>query len=190
MHCGTCLRANVTVMIAFAIVLFGLIGFPLIEIAGFIVVGGRIGIMPTILATVATAIAGTLLLRAQGLSLAMRLKADLDAGRVPAEDLASGALMAVAAIFLLIPGFFTDACGLLLFVPPLRGALARILVARAGHIEMRIHRRREPERGPGRVVDLDADDWRQAGPEEADPRTPPHRPGSSPWRGHLPPPDR
>lgn len=56
---------------------------PLIEIAMFIWVGGLIGVFPTILLTVITALAGTVMLRQQGLSLLMRMQTELDAAAHP-----------------------------------------------------------------------------------------------------------
>ena len=90
---------------------------PLIEIAMFIWVGGLIGVFPTILLTVITALAGTVMLRQQGLSLLMRMQTELDAGRTPGNEVMQGAMIVLASILLLIPGFVTDAIGLLLFIP-------------------------------------------------------------------------
>ena len=104
------------------LILVLLIGIPLLEIAVFVEVGSEIGAVPTILLTVLTALAGTVMLRLQGVSLLMKIRSEMDAGRVPGSDLVQGALIVVASILLLIPGFVTDAVGLLLFVPPLRTA--------------------------------------------------------------------
>ena len=101
------------------LILVLLIGIPLLEIAVFVEVGSEIGAVPTIPLTVLTALAGTVMLRLQGVSLLMKIRSEMDAGRVPGSDLVQGALIVVASILLLIPGFVTDAVGLLLFVPPL-----------------------------------------------------------------------
>lgn len=130
---------------------------PLIEIAVFIWVGGTIGVLPTILLTVVTALAGTLMLRQQGLSLLTRMQKELDAGRAPGNEVMQGAMIVVASIFLLIPGFVTDAIGLLLFIPPVREALARFIISRSDVVIV--------QGGPGmdrpedNFVDLDRDDW-------------------------------
>ena len=113
------------------------IGLPLLEIAVFIEVGGLLGVWPTIAATVATALAGTLLLRAQGLATLMRARAQLDQGQLPAREMFEGICLVLAGALLLVPGFVTDALGLLLFVPPLREALRGFighrLAQRQGH---------------------------------------------------------
>ncbi len=138
------------------LILLMLIGVPLLEIAVFIEVGSWIGVFPTIALTIATAMAGTVMLRMQGVTLLTRMRGEMDAGRTPGEDLVQGALMVVASILLLIPGFVTDFIGLLLFVPPLRAAAARYVVARANVTVVQAGGART--RG-GRVVDLDEDGW-------------------------------
>jgi len=130
---------------------------PLIEIAVFIWIGGMIGVLPTILLTVVTALAGTLMLRQQGLSLLMRMQKELDAGRSPGNEVMQGAMIVLASILLLIPGFVTDAIGLLLFVPPVREALAKFIIARSNVVIVESgSNARRPEDG---VVDLDTEDW-------------------------------
>jgi len=127
---------------------------PLIEIAVFIAVGGAIGILPTVLLTVLTAVAGTVMLRQQGLSLVTRMQSELQAGQVPETDMMHGAMIVLASILLLIPGFVTDAIGLLLFIPPIRESLARFIVSRANVVVVRSGRQ-----GRATVVDLDEADW-------------------------------
>ena len=105
-----------------ALILLALfIGLPLLEVAVFIQVGGAIGVWPTIAATIATALAGSLLLRAQGLATLMRARAQMDQGQLPAREMFEGVCLVLAGALLLVPGFVTDVIGLLLFVPPLRG---------------------------------------------------------------------
>ena len=53
-------------------ILLAFIGVPLIEIALFIQVGGFIGLWPTIAIVIATAMAGTALIRHQGLNTLRR----------------------------------------------------------------------------------------------------------------------
>ncbi len=118
------------------------IGLPLLEIAVFIEVGSALGVWPTIAATVATAIAGSLLLRAQGLATLLRARAQMDQGQVPAREMFEGICLVLAGALLLVPGFVTDALGLLLFVPPFRELLRRFigqrLAARGGQGRTRI----------------------------------------------------
>lgn len=113
------------------------IAVPIIEIALFIQVGGAIGLLPTLAIVFLTAIVGTSLMRYQGLQTLAKLQNQIAAGSDPTGPIAHGALILVAGILLLTPGFFTDAVGLLLLVPTLRGRLiawgaARITVKTVG----------------------------------------------------------
>jgi UPF0716 protein FxsA len=107
-----------------------LVAVPIIEIALFIEVGGWIGLWPTLAIVVLTAMAGTYLLRMQGLATLGELQRRLRAGEDPSPVLAHGAMVLVAGVLLLTPGFFTDALGLALLVPPVRDAVIRFLRAR------------------------------------------------------------
>jgi UPF0716 protein FxsA len=103
---------------------------PMIEIALFIKVGGLIGLWPTLGIVIATAIAGSYLVRVQGLAVLGRLRETLQEMSDPSEPIADGALILVSGVLLLTPGFFTDTVGLLLLVPGLRSALIRRIAAR------------------------------------------------------------
>ena len=85
------------------------LGVPIIEIALFIKVGGAIGLLPTLAIVILTAIAGTALMRRQGLKALDQLRASLEQGGDPVGPIAHGALILVAGVLLLTPGFFTDA---------------------------------------------------------------------------------
>ena len=134
------------------------IGLPLLEVAVFIQVGGAIGVWPTIAATIVTALAGSLLLRAQGLAALTRARAQMDQGQLPAREMFEGLCLVLAGALLLVPGFVTDALGLLLFFPPLR-ELLRLLIAR--------HIAAKAARGEARVfVDGVEIDPRRPGPRQ------------------------
>lgn len=106
------------------------IGIPLIEIGVFIRVGGLLGLWPTLFIVVATAIAGTSLLRAQGLATLQRFQQSMNSGAFPADELFDGACLLIAGALLLTPGFVTDTLGFGLFIPPIRRALQRLLAQR------------------------------------------------------------
>lgn len=96
---------------------------PIIEIALFIQVGGWIGLWPTLAIVILTAVAGTLLIKSQGAAVMMQLRASMQDLRDPSEPLAHGAMVLFAGALLLTPGFFTDAVGLSLMVPGVRGRI-------------------------------------------------------------------
>ncbi len=100
---------------------------PLIEIGLFIQIGGLIGLWPTLLIVVLTAIAGTALVRSQGLLAIDRLKRSMSELSDPSRPLADGAMILFAGALLLTPGFFTDACGFALLVPAVRARVFRML---------------------------------------------------------------
>lgn len=102
------------------------IGIPLIEIALFVQVGGLLGLWPTLLIVVLTAIAGAALVRSQGIVALGNIQRSLDRFDNPTAPLAHGAMILVSGMLLLTPGFFTDAVGFALLVPGLRG---RVIVA-------------------------------------------------------------
>lgn len=103
---------------------------PIIEITLFVQVGGWLTLWPTLAIVVGTAIAGTLLLRWQGTQVLRDLQREMATGGNPAAPLAHGALIVLGGIFMILPGFFTDALGILLMFPPVRSLVIRLVLAR------------------------------------------------------------
>ncbi len=105
------------------------LAIPLIEIALFITVGGWLTLWPTLGLVLLTGVVGTVLVRWQGLAVLEELRNSQVALRDPLSPLAHGALILVAGLLLITPGFFTDTLGFLLLVPPVRqwliGRMAR-----------------------------------------------------------------
>lgn len=163
-----------------------LVGWPLAEIAGFVIVGRTIGLFATLGLVVGTAILGALLLRSQGIHILRKLSAEGREGRTPGRALIDGAMIIVAGILLLLPGFVSDIVGLALFIPFVRRLIwsqigRRIVVVRSKTGDsVRSGNRYDSEKPPrndakpGPVVDLDEDDFHR------DP-SPPNP--SSPWAG-------
>ncbi|NIZ60641.1 exclusion protein FxsA [Sedimentitalea sp. CY04] len=103
---------------------------PIVEIALFIQVGGIIGLWPTLAIVVLTAVLGTWLVKSQGRMALGKLQSSFQQLDDPTEPLAHGAMILVAGALLLTPGFFTDAVGFSLLMPPVRMAVFRFLSAR------------------------------------------------------------
>ena len=114
------------------------IAVPLVEIAVFIKVGGFIGLGWTLALVVVTAVAGTALLRRQGLATLQRAQHTMARNEMPIRELFDGACLLVAGVLLLTPGFVTDAAGALLLVPAVRGLLRRAMARRlvSGNLHM------------------------------------------------------
>lgn len=138
---------------------------PLIEIALFVQVGGLIGLWPTLGLVLLSAVAGTMLMRAQGLRALGELQRSFAEMRDPTRPLAHGAMILIAGMLLLTPGFFTDTLGLLLLVPAVRDAAMRAIARRVRVVpaggdmgaDFGQPRRPDPHRPPfaGGVIDGD-----------------------------------
>jgi UPF0716 protein FxsA len=96
---------------------------PVIEIALFVVVGSRIGLGPTLLIVIVTAVLGASLVSRQSRTEWARVRADFAAGVFPGRPLAHSAMILVAGTLLITPGFLTDAIGFSLLIPGVREAL-------------------------------------------------------------------
>jgi len=107
-----------------------LLAVPIVEIYLFLEIGGWIGTWPTIATVVATAALGSVLLRGQGLAVMRDARSRLRAGEAPGRLLADGAMILIAGALLLTPGFFTDAVGFALLVPPVRAVVWAWISAR------------------------------------------------------------
>jgi len=131
------------------------VGMPIVEIALFIKVGGAIGVLPTLALVVLSAVVGTALVRWQGMQALGRLKTSLEAGGDPRGPIAHGALILVAGLLLIAPGFFTDALGLLLLIPAVRAQLIRWGASKATVRAASFVRTGRPAPGPGDVIEAD-----------------------------------
>lgn len=109
-------------------VLFFLI--PLIEIYFLIQVGGVIGVLPTVLLVVLTAVVGAFLLRQQGLSTLARFQSSMAQGELPATAMFEGVMLIIGGALLMTPGFFTDAIGFACLLPFSRKWLAKAMLSR------------------------------------------------------------
>ena len=100
---------------------------PVVEIWVIVQVGQLIGVPATIALLLADAVLGTWLFRREGRKAWQALQDAIRAHRVPAKEVADGALVVVGGAFLLSPGFVTDVIGVLCVLPPTRAALRRVL---------------------------------------------------------------
>lgn len=97
--------------------LFLLLLFPVIELAVLIKVGSAIGVLPTLLLVIGTAVIGSFLLRIAGITTAWRARERLARGELPEQEMLEGLLIAVGGGLLILPGFISDLFGLLCLVP-------------------------------------------------------------------------
>ena len=100
---------------------------PIIEIYVIIQVGQVIGAVWTIVLLIADSIFGSWLIKHEGRRAWEALTATIDSGRMPARELADGALILVGGTLMISPGFVTDIAGILLILPFTRPVARRIL---------------------------------------------------------------
>ena len=103
---------------------------PIAEMYLLIEVAGYIDVWPTIGLVMLTAVIGVALLKRQGVATLTRGMGRLNAGEMPAREMAEGILLAIAGALLITPGFFTDTVGFLLLFPPSRIAIAHQMLKR------------------------------------------------------------
>lgn len=100
---------------------------PLVEIWAIIQVGQVIGAWWTIALLVADSILGAWLVKREGRRAFRALTTALSSGRMPAGELADGALILIGGTLMLTPGFVTDLAALLLILPFTRPIARRVL---------------------------------------------------------------
>src|SRR5271156_3569723 len=95
-------------------ILLALLLAPFIEIAGFVWLGPYLGVAGTLAFVLVSAFIGLSLLRSQGLAALTRLQREIDTGSAPLQAALDGALRIIAALLMIVPGFFSTALGLIL----------------------------------------------------------------------------
>jgi UPF0716 protein FxsA len=112
----------------------------IIKVASWLGIGETIGLLLLI------SVFGMWLVKRQGIGVLRRMREQTNAGRVPGNEIVDGVLLLLAGALLIPPGFITDAAGLLLLVPPVRGGIRRLTRRRLGR---RVVRRVEIRRWDG-----------------------------------------
>lgn len=143
-------------------VLLPVILWPLAEIGLFVTLGAEIGLWPTLAWVLISAMLGMWIIRRQGERAQVALRHGLATMSDPLSPMARGAMNVAAGVLLILPGFLTDALGLLLLLPPVRAGLIamlskRVVVARAGGTDSWAGgRSRGPDIIDGEFIELDA----------------------------------
>ena len=86
-------------------------------------IGGKIGALNTVILIFLTAIIGIYFAKLEGIKTIRSGAINLYQNKIPIYEIISGASIAVAALLLIIPGFFTDTVGFLLLIPITRKIL-------------------------------------------------------------------
>ena len=104
------------------------IGVPALEVFLMIKIGGKIGALNTVSLIFLTAIIGIYFAKLEGIKTMRSGVMNLYQNKIPIYEMISGASIAIAALLLIIPGFFTDTIGFLLLIPFTRKILIGFLV--------------------------------------------------------------
>ena len=93
------------------------LGLPALEIFLLIKIGGQVGALNTVALIFLTAIIGIYFAKLQGIQTLKSGMVNLYQNKIPVYEMMSGASIAIAALLLITPGFFTDSIGFLLLIP-------------------------------------------------------------------------
>ena len=104
------------------------IGLPALEVFLMIKIGGKIGALNTVFLILLTATIGIYFAKFEGVKTLRSGVMNLYQNKLPVYELISGASIAIAALLLIIPGFFTDTIGFLLLIPFTRKFLIKFFV--------------------------------------------------------------
>ena len=164
----------ITVVLAFFIA-FAVEAFAALQVALWFGVLSAIGL------TLLTGLVGLYIVRRQGMDTIEAAQKDLKSGRTPVVHVIHGLGLIVAGLLLFLPGFASDAIGILLLIPPIRLGLGLWAVGQfAGqlHVMMAAANAQGAARDPSQVapdiVDLDDEMWHEANPTKP-PQGPPKR---------------
>jgi UPF0716 protein FxsA len=113
------------------VILFILIGIPIIELTVLVRVADDIGAFNTVMLSILTAVIGLWLVRQQGLAVVQSMQQSMAQGQSPVREMIHGFFLFFAGIFLMFPGFITDSIGALLILPPVRHMIVNLGFLRA-----------------------------------------------------------
>jgi UPF0716 protein FxsA len=133
---------------------------PLAELYVIVAASHAFGLGTTLGVLLLVSLVGAAVVKRQGMDALARVRESLDRRELPSRHLADGALILLAGALLLVPGFITDAIGVLLLLPPVRAVVRRLVLARSGAGPRRVR-----VRSTGTVIDT--------GTSSPDDQTPP-----------------
>ena len=100
---------------------------PLLEIAGFVVIGGEIGLGMSLLWVIAAAIGGFYTLITMGAQTMVKAQKSVEADVYPMEEMFDGFCILIGSLLLIFPGFISDFLSLLFLIPMIRKGIFLIL---------------------------------------------------------------
>ena len=130
------------------------IGLPALEVFLLIKVGGQVGALNTLALIFLTAIIGIYFAKLQGIQTLKSGMINLYQNKMPIYEMMSGASIAVAALLLIIPGFFTDLIGFLLLIPLTRKIFFKLAFRNKPMTDIK----KQDETIDGEIIDNKKDD--------------------------------
>ncbi|KAA6205459.1 MAG: hypothetical protein DU429_07975 [Candidatus Tokpelaia sp.] len=150
-------------------------GYIFAEIAAFIFVGSKIGIVPSLLLVLLSSLAGIGLLRGTIQGFSRNIKAATRQNNNVDKAVIRRLISCVSAILLIVPGFISSLCGLIMLLPPIQAALADFIRKNGGDkASFTFGKRptaggteaRSPRRS-GRIIDLEPENYHARDPENS-----------------------
>ena len=130
------------------------IGLPALEIFFLIKIGGQIGALNTVALIFFTAIIGIYFAKIQGIQPLKSGLINLYQNKMPVYEIVSGASIAIAALLLIVPGFFTDLIGFFLLVPFTRKIFFSLIINK----NLKAQERNENKTIDGEIIDQKKDE--------------------------------
>ena len=156
-----------SLILMFLLLVFLFLLVPVVELFVIIEVARGIGVLETIGLLLFVSVVGAALVRHEGLGVLRKMQMEVAQMRAPTKQLVDGTLILFAGALMLTPGFFTDAIGVVLLIPPtralFRNALMRWFKGRRQVVP--------PFKGAGRsnaVVDVDSEERTQESKQNVD----------------------
>ncbi len=136
------------------------LALPFVEVAISLSLVREFGFANTFFAWLVSFVLGIGLIRTSSLRLTVGVAQSLRQGHPPALAALDGALIGLAGVLLLIPGFLSDAVALFLLIPPFRKLCASKLMStvkfRTGHSSKAERHEPKFEDAAHAIIDVDA----------------------------------
>ena len=113
------------------------IGLPALEIFLMIKIGSAVGAFNTVILIFLTAIIGIYFAKLQGIQTLKSGMVNLYQNKLPIYEMLSGASIAIAALLLIIPGFFTDFIGFIFLIPFTRKIVFSIALRKKKDVDIK-----------------------------------------------------
>lgn len=110
---------------------------PLVEVSILMHLGAMFGVGLTLFIVVGTGFLGAYLAKREGYRVLFQIQQEMQAGRLPANELIDALLIFVSGVVLITPGLLTDCAGFILLFPFTRSRMKEWIVRK---IQSRIDR--------------------------------------------------